>query len=153
MELFQLNDEATLFLSPEIDDWTVIHENGISAVIDLDGEIDNGIPTLPGQMIYVYLPIYDENLPDMAKLHATARLGAHLITSGCRVLCHCLMGLNRSALMAGMILVHTGMSGEEALNTLRARRPGALYNDTFADYLITQKPHGLESVQSVATNP
>jgi protein-tyrosine phosphatase len=45
------------------------------------------------------------------------------------------MGLNRSALVAGLILNYLGMNGEEAVALLRRKRPGALFNDNFAQYL------------------
>jgi protein-tyrosine phosphatase len=49
---------------------------------------------------------------------------------------HCAMGFNRSALVAGLILVQTGMSGAEAVELLRSRRPGALFNKAFAQFLL-----------------
>jgi protein-tyrosine phosphatase len=58
-----------------------------------------------------------------------------MVESGHTVLSHCGMGFNRSALLAGLILVHLGMSGEEAFAHLRKCRPGALFNEVFADYL------------------
>ena len=51
-----------------------MEEHGITVVIDLEGEIDHGIPTMPNHILYVYFPIYDEDLPDLAKLHAVARM-------------------------------------------------------------------------------
>jgi len=51
------------------------------------------------------------------------------------VLSHCGMGFNRSALVAGLILHELGMPGPEVVARLRDRRPGALFNETFAAYL------------------
>jgi protein-tyrosine phosphatase len=45
------------------------------------------------------------------------------------------MGHNRSALLAGLILVYGGLSGAQAVALVRAKRQGALYNKTFAAYL------------------
>lgn len=95
------------------------------------------MPTIPNHVLYVYFPIYDEDLPDMPKLLAVARLGAELVRSGHRVLSHCGMGFNRSALVAGLILREMGMSGEEVVRYLRQRRPGALFNEVFATYLAS----------------
>jgi hypothetical protein len=39
--------------------------------------------------------------------------------------------------MAGVILIELGMTGTDAVARLRERRPGALFNPTFADYLET----------------
>jgi hypothetical protein len=124
MDLVALDEGRQLFLSPAIDDWGPIEEHGISAVIDLDGDLDLGIPTVPNHMLYVYFPIYDEDLPDLEKLHAVAKMGARLIRNGERVLAHCGMGLNRSA-----------------VNLLRHKRPGALFNDNFAAYLTNLPAH------------
>jgi protein-tyrosine phosphatase len=141
MDLVALDEGRQLFLSPAIDDWGPIEEHGISAVIDLDGDLDLGIPTVPNHMLYVYFPIYDEDLPDLEKLHAVAKMGARLIRNGERVLAHCGMGLNRSALVAGLILTYLGMKGDEAVNLLRHKRPGALFNDNFAAYLTNLPAH------------
>ena len=140
MDVVLLNESGNLFLSPDIDDWATIEAIGISVIIDLDGDLDLGIPTVPNQMLYIYFPIYDENLPDLEKLHAVARLGASLVGQGHKVLCHCLMGFNRSALVAGLMLVYLGMAGEEVVRQLQAKRAGALYNEVFADYLRAARP-------------
>jgi protein-tyrosine phosphatase len=137
MDLIALDEKGSLFLSPAIDDWKSIEDHSITAVIDLEGDLDLGIPTVPNHMLYIYFPIYDDELPNLGKLHAVARLGARLAKNGERVLTHCGMGLNRSALVAGLILTYLGMKGPEAVALLRQKRPGALYNDNFAKYLLT----------------
>ena len=135
MEIFQVDDGGQLFISPAIDDWDVIAASGIDTIIDLEGGLDTGIPTCPEAFLYVYFPIFDDQLPNLAKLRAVARLGAELIAEGHRVLSHCGMGFNRSALVAGLILTELGMPGCEAVARVRERRPGALFNDRFAEFL------------------
>ena len=137
MELTQLDSNGRLYLSPAIDDWEPIRNSGISVVIDLEGDVDLGVPTAPAEMMYIYFPIFDDDLPDLDKLHAVAKLSAGLIEKGTRVLSHCGLGLNRSALVAGLILTYLGMSGEQAVALLREKRPGALFNNKFADYLTS----------------
>ncbi len=137
MKIFCLDEAGCLFLSPRIEDWKYVEEHGITVVIDLEGEIDRDIPTMPNHILYIYFPIYDEDLPDLAKLHAVARMAASLVAAGRRVLSHCGMGFNRSALLAGLILRYLGMSGPEAVEHLRQRRPGALFNEVFAAYLVS----------------
>lgn len=136
MNVFCLDDAGCLFLSPKIEDWSALEEHGITVVIDLEGDLDHGVPTIPNHILYLYFPIYDEELPDLPKLHAVARLGASLVESGHKVLSHCGMGFNRSALVAGLILHYLGMPGEETVTHLRKKRPGALFNQTFAEYLL-----------------
>jgi protein-tyrosine phosphatase len=135
MDIICLEDSGCLHLSPKIEDWRYVEEHEITVVIDLEGGIDHGIPTMPNHVLYIYFPIYDEDLPDMAKLHGVARMTASLVAAGHRVLSHCGMGFNRSALLAGMALVYMGMEGKDAVALLRRRRPGALFNQVFADYL------------------
>jgi protein-tyrosine phosphatase len=135
MELIPIDDAQQLFISPEIDDWQPIMKYQITVVIDLDGGLDIGVSTVPNQLIYIYFPILDEGLPDLVKLKALARLGADLIKQGHKVLSHCGMGYNRSALVAGLILIHLGMDGANAVRLLREKRPGALFNENFATYL------------------
>jgi len=135
MPLFQVDDDGCLFISPVIEDWSAVAEHAIDVVIDLEGGLDQCIPTKPGSCLYVYFPIYDEALPDPARLDAVAMMGAHLIRTGHRVLSHCGMGYNRSALIAGRILYHLGMPGADVVVRLRERRPGALFNEVFAEHL------------------
>ena len=137
MKIFCLDEAGCLFLSPRIEDWKYVEEHGITVVIDLEGEIDRDIPTMPNHILYLYFPIYDEDLPDLAKVHAVARMAASLVQAGHRVLSHCGMGFNRSALLAGLILRYLGMSAPEVVGHLRQKRPGALFNEVFADYLAS----------------
>jgi protein-tyrosine phosphatase len=136
MKIFCMDEAGCLFLSPRIEEWRYVEEHGITVVIDLEGEIDRDIPTIPNHILYIYFPIYDEDLPDLAKLHAVARMAASLVAAGHKVLSHCGMGFNRSALLAGLILRYLGMSGPEVVSHLRQRRPGALFNEVFAADLV-----------------
>ena len=140
MELIQLDDR--LYLSPDIEDWAPLAAAGVNVVIDVDGGIDEGVPTKADQILYVYFPFDDAALPELAKLHAVACMGAMLIRGGHTVLAHCAMGFNRSALVAGMILVYLGFDGPTAMARVRERRPGALYNREYADYLEAEPARG-----------
>ncbi len=135
MEIFQVDDLARLFISPAISDWMPLTPYRVDTVIDLEGGLDGCIPTVPNSCLYVYFPIFDEDLPVLAKLLGIAKLGAALVSNGHVVLSHCGMGFNRSALVAGLILNELGMPGKDAVTRLRDRRPGALFNDKFAAFL------------------
>ena len=135
MDLYPIDEHGTLFIAPDIDDWHPIAAQHIDVIFDLDGDLDLGVPTIANQLLYIYFPFDDKALPDLNKLHHLARLGAQCLAHGTRVLCHCDMGHNRSALLAGLILVYRGMPGAQAVALLRHKRQGALYNKTFAAYL------------------
>ncbi len=135
-ELFQVDDHGHLYISPAIEDWSLVLSRGIDAVIDLDGDVDAGVPTSANKQLYVYFPIFDDDLPDPVRLRAVVTLGSNLVRSGHRVLSHCGMGFNRSALVAGLILHDLGMPGPLVVERLRERRPGALFNERFAEYLM-----------------
>ena len=139
-DLYQVDDDGRLFISPAIEDWTPLSERGIDAVIDLDGGIDAGVPTEHNKHLYIYFPIYDDALPDPTRLSSVVLLGSNLVRAGHRVLSHCGMGFNRSALVAGLILHDLGMPGPSVVERLRERRPGALFNDRFAEYLMGLPP-------------
>jgi protein-tyrosine phosphatase len=135
MNITPIDDEGRLYVSSTIDDWGVLQELAISVVIDLEGAIDEGIPVRPGGILYVYFPFNDDELPDADALAASADFATQLLRSGFRVLVHCSLGLNRSPLLAGLVLHRMGWSGADAIARLRERRPGALFNEQYCGYL------------------
>ncbi len=137
MDIVVINAEGTLFVSGEIEDWEALAERGIDTVVDMDASVDAGLPQAPGSVLYVYHPILDDDLPDLVKIEALGRLVANLISSDHRVLVHCRMGFNRSVLVIATALTYLGMTGAAALEHLRERRPGALFNENFAAHVAT----------------
>jgi protein-tyrosine phosphatase len=137
VNFYRVDEQGQLFISPAIREWAPVADLGIDTVIDLDAGLDECIPTTPEGCLYIYFPIYDEELPTLSRLEAVANLGAQLIRDGHRVLSHCGMGFNRSALVAGVILNKLGTPGKEIVTRIRERRPGALFNDVFANYLAS----------------
>jgi protein-tyrosine phosphatase len=135
MDIVAINEQCTLFVSGEIEDWEVVKAQGIDTIVDMDGDVDPGVPEAPNQMLYVYYPIRDSDLPSLVKLEALGRLVADLIGQDHRVLVHCRMGLNRSVLVIATALTYLGYSGEKALTHVQAIRPGALYNEAFAEHV------------------
>ena len=137
MDIVVINAEGTLFVSGEIEDWEALSERGIDTIVDMDASVDTGLPQAPGSVLYVYHPILDEDLPNLVKIEALGRLVADLVSSDHRVLVHCRMGFNRSVLVIATALTYLGMTGAAALDHLRERRPGALFNENFAAHVAT----------------
>jgi hypothetical protein len=88
MNLFQVDDAGCLFISPAIEDWSLLASKQIDTIFDLEGGLDTGVPTVPDQCLYVYFPIYDDAMPNVSKLTGLASLGASLIQDGHHVLSH-----------------------------------------------------------------
>src|SRR5437867_13377740 len=112
VEFYRLDDDGKLFISPAIREWTPLAELGIDTVIDLDAGLDECIPTTPAGCLYIYFPIYDEDLPQLTRLEAVGNLGAQLIRNGHRVLSHCGMGYNRPALVSRGTLHELALPGQ-----------------------------------------
>ena len=137
--LYQIDTDGQLFISGEVTDWQPLAAAGITAVIDLDCKLDIGTPEVPNSVVYLFWPIDDRpEVPDVTILQDIARLGASLLTNGHKVLCQCGMGHNRSALVAGMILLQRGLGGTEVVDLICRHRDGALYNRVFRNYLLSQ---------------
>jgi protein-tyrosine phosphatase len=140
MDIVAVNPAETLFVSGNIEDWSAIRRLRIGVVVDMDGDVDAGLPQGSDEIFYIYHPIRDEDLPNLAKIEALARLVADLVAAGHRVLVHCRLGLNRSVLVVATALTYMGLSGREALADLRRRRPGALFNEVFAAHVESLPP-------------
>jgi len=136
VDIVAVNPLGTLFVSGAIEDWDAVRERGIDTIVDMDGDVDPGIPEAPNAILYVYHPILDDDLPNLAKIEALGRLVAELVSTDHRVLVHCRMGFNRSVLVAATALTYLGMTGEQAVGHLRECRPGALFNENFAQHVL-----------------
>jgi protein-tyrosine phosphatase len=137
MEIVAVNPQGTLLLSGDIDDWEALRRHQVDTIVDMDGDVDAGVPEAPNEILYVYFPIFDEDLPNLRKLDALGRLVADLVEGRHIVLVHCRLGVNRSNLLVATALSYLGMTGQEALDHLRGIRPGALFNETFANHIVT----------------
>jgi hypothetical protein len=70
VDIVAVNPLGTLFVSGAIEDWDALRERGIDTIVDMDGDIDPGIPEAPNAILYVYHPILDDDLPNLAKIEA-----------------------------------------------------------------------------------
>ena len=94
-------------------------------------------------MEWYHLPIQDVNVPtpefETAWLYAGLRLREHL-RQGRHVLVHCRGGLGRSGTVAARLLAELGRVPEEAVDAVRAARPGAIET-------LQQEQHALQTVR------
>jgi len=90
--------------------------------------------------LYLNWTIEDAGLPDLDILKIVASFGSDLAyKKKMKVLVHCEQGINRASLINGVILWMKGMNGEEIVNYIRSKRPGALFNQNFVNYLVNLK--------------
>ena len=118
-------------------DMTVIAHWGAAAVLTLmpSTELEQyraghlGAACEAQGMEWYHLPIEDCNVPDQefetAWLYAGLRLREHL-RNGRHVLVHCRGGLGRSGTIAARLLVELGWTPSDAIQAVRAARPGAI---------------------------
>jgi len=87
------------------------------------------------QVLVVHCGIDDSLHPTMAEVDTAleaSRIAADRVMRGDRVLISCWLGKNRSGLVMALTLVRVyGLSGREAIEAVRAARPGALFNPAF----------------------
>jgi protein-tyrosine phosphatase len=91
-----------------------------------------------GQGTYIYYPIEDGPLPvDVERLINLANFLSQEVSAHGKVCYyHCAVGINRSSLLTGLVLYFLGVaSGQALVDYIRTKRPGALSNRTFADFL------------------
>ena len=125
--------------SPDFND--IIKEN-IQAVIHL-GEMkndftDNISPQRKFQ--YIWWPIEDGPVPDTMILDRLADLAVGFLKEGLRVLISCAAGINRSSLLACLVIMKfSGIDASEAIEQIRAKNPLALSNQNFYDWLIEEE--------------
>lgn len=137
MEIFDIYG-SRLYQSGHIDDWGSTREKNIDTIIDLSGDIDPYLRLgLPSWIkTYVYHPIEDDIvLPDMNKMRVLAEFVDNLLYhTTAIVLIHCAAGINRSSLLNGIIL-SSFLGITEPVEYIRMKRPGALTNLVFEEYL------------------
>ncbi len=90
--------------------------------------------------IYLKWTIEDAGLPDLDILKIIASFGYDLAyEKKMKVVVHCEQGSNRASLLNGVILWMKGMRGQEIVDYIRGKRPNALFNRNFVNYLVNLK--------------
>ncbi len=132
MEIFQIDEN--LYQSTKIEGGDAERVKQFDVCIDLESGIDIGAADFK---IYINWPIEDgPDLPDIDILKSMATLGYNLAYKNkLKVLVHCKQGINRASLLNGEILRLKGVKGQEIVDYIRQKRPGALTNPYFEDYL------------------
>jgi protein-tyrosine phosphatase len=107
------------------DDITTLIQAGITHIIDMRAEYNDGILD-DARVILLWLPQQDDGTPrdpTQVRLGITFALGVALSKVGNRVLCHCAAGMNRGPLQTFAILRAMGLPQQEAIDRIRTKRP------------------------------
>ena len=62
MDVYQVDDNGQLFISPAIERWDPLEAHGIDTIIDLEGGLDDHIPTTTNHCLYEELPSNHESV-------------------------------------------------------------------------------------------
>ena len=87
--------------------------------------------------------IYDDDMSDfeVRALQDLVKIAHSDWRAGQKVLVRCQAGINRSSLVAALVLIRDGMSAEEAIALLREKRAGGvLRNSHFEEWLLATDP-------------
>lgn len=123
-----------------------LKELGIGAVVSLD---EVGIPLYlmaDLDLHHLHLPIPDFGVPTMEQADEFVDFVRHEKAAGRQVAVHCGAGYGRTGTMLACYLVAEGASAEEAVTSIRRKRPGSIetpeqerFVDGFAKHLGTKK--------------
>jgi len=129
--------------------WTVIDDNLILGAhpadklpsnVDVIANVDSfRFYDIPEGVIYLHFAYWDTDaVPDATELDVVTTFLNDLRATGETVFVHCRLGLNRSALLAGLMLVDEGYRAKDAIELMRdLRSPQVLENRTFELYLLS----------------
>lgn len=94
-------------------------------------------------MSYAEAPISDYSAPDSAFLRAWPVLKNDLLRrleAGEKVFLHCRAGLGRSGTITAALLISGGMTPDDAIQAVRAVRPGAIETSGQVEWLRSLAP-------------
>ena len=99
-------------------------ELGATVVVCLTSE--PSVTRAPAGGLFIHWPVKDGPIPPAETLRSLVRLIDARLREGAVVYVHCLAGRNRSPLVAARVLMDQGMTADEAIALVRARREDAI---------------------------
>lgn len=112
-----------------------------SWLIDCAGEFDRAYRDSLGRWLSCVFPDLDGPLSASNRVHHVVEEAVNAVLAGNgtapeRIYVMCQHGMNRSGLVAGLIMRSFGVTPVEAVDRIRAARPGALANDSFRRLIL-----------------
>lgn len=103
-----------------------LKNKGIKGIISLD---EYGLPAEElnqAGFSYKHIPIADFHPPTLSQITEFVGFVNSCKVSGAKVVAHCFAGYGRTGTMLACYLVSQGMSAQEAVETIRTKRPGSI---------------------------
>ena len=91
------------------------------------------------RLVWYHMAIPDMSTPGKTFDQAWSRDGARIfrtLRGGERLLVHCAGGFGRSGMVAAKLLAALGAPADQAVDTVRRARPGAIETDGQLDYVL-----------------
>ncbi len=101
-------------------------QNGITTVVSLT---ETPLPQAfmeEARLSYTHIPIDDFTPPSISQVDQFVQIVDEVEEKGGAVLVHCFAGVGRTGTMAAAYLIKKGSSADEAVSTVRQRRPGSI---------------------------
>ena len=103
--------------------WEEMGTEGITAVVNMrEAHLDDARHGINSNN-YLHLATIDNTAPTMEDLLKGAKFIDKEIAGGGKVYIHCGIGIGRAPTQAAAYMIYAGMSADEALNVIRAKRP------------------------------
>jgi atypical dual specificity phosphatase len=110
----------------EESDWQELRRRGVGAVVNLTTrDWSGGGPARVG-MAYLHLPMADFAPPAPEQVDRFVEFCDRQLARDVGVAVHCVAGRGRTGTLAACYLVHLGRSPAEAIDAVRALRPGSI---------------------------
>ena len=98
---------------------------------------------IPEEFMHIKLPIRDMDIPDSRWGRKWARVGPKIravLRRGGKVCIHCLGGLGRTGTVAARLLVEFSFHPAQAIQEVRAARPGTIQTEAQEQYINSLEP-------------
>jgi atypical dual specificity phosphatase len=107
-------------------DWATLREVGIDVLINLHPRAHPPAALQQRQVEQVHIPVTDLTPPTQQQIDQGLQAIEDALARGRRVVVHCGAGMGRTGTLLACYFVKTGLSAEDAIALVRARRPGSI---------------------------